>query len=117
MLVVLAILAAVRRPGDSVGHQAVTWMSLLVLAALQSPFAPAYTLIALLWALTLLVVEVETVRGGIALMLLLWLGLVVVVPWSDLSLFAAHSIVQSVLAVGVPIWLIFRAAPRSVSGT
>ena len=115
VLVVLAILAAVRRPGDR-RSQAVTWMSLLVLAALQSPFAPAYTLIALLWALTLLVVEVETVHGGIALMLL-WLGLVVVVPWSDLSLFAAHSIVQSVLAVGVPIWLIFRAAPRSVSGT
>lgn len=120
VLVVLAILAAVRSPGDR-RTQAVTWMSLLVLAALQSPFAPGYTLIALLWALTLLVVEVDTVRGGIALVLL-WLGLVVVVPWSDLSLFAAHSILQSALAVGVPVWLIFRAAPsraarRPVSGT
>jgi hypothetical protein len=110
VLVVLAVLAAVRRPGDR-RTQAMTWMALLVLAALQSPFAPGYTLIALLWALTLLAVEVETVRGGIALVLL-WLGLVVVVPWSDLSLFAAHSIVQSALAVGVPVWLIFRAARR-----
>ena len=109
-LVVLAILAAVRRPGDR-RSQAMTWMALLVLAALQSPFAPGYTLIALLWALTLLAVEVETVRGGIALVLL-WLGLVVVVPWSDLSLFAAHSIVQSALAIGVPVWLIFRGARR-----
>ena len=113
VLVVLAVLAAVRRPGGR-RTQAVTWMSLLVLAALQSPFAPGYTLIALLWAITLLVVEVDTVRGGIALVLL-WLGLVVVVPWSDLSLFAAHSIVQSTLAVGVPVWLIFRAARRPVS--
>ena len=113
VLVVLAALAAVRRPGGR-RTQAVTWMSLLVLAALQSPFAPGYTLIALLWAITLLVVEVDTVRGGIALVLL-WLGLVVVVPWSDLSLFAAHSIVQSTLAVGVPVWLIFRAARRPVS--
>lgn len=113
VLVVLAVLAAVRRP-EGRRTQAVTWMSLLVLAALQSPFAPGYTLIALLWAITLLVVEVDTVRGGIALVLL-WLGLVVVVPWSDLSLFAAHSIVQSALAVGVPVWLIFRAARRPVS--
>ncbi len=111
VLVALAIMAAIRRPGDR-RTQAVTWMSLLVLAALQSPFAPGYTLIALLWAITLLAVEVETVRAGIALVLL-WLGLVVVVPWSDLSLFAAQSIFQSALAVGVPVWLIFRA-PRSV---
>lgn len=115
VLVVLAILAAIRRPEDR-RTQAVTWMSLLVLAALQSPFAPGYTLIALLWAITLLAVEVGTLRGGIALVLL-WLGIVVVVPWSDLSLFAAHSIVQSALAVGVPVWLIFRTARRSVSGT
>ena len=114
VLVVLAILAAVRRPEDR-RTQAVTWMSLLVLAALQSPFAPGYTLIALLWAITVLAVEVGTLRGGIALVLL-WLGLVVVVPWSDLSLFAAHSILQSALAMGVPVWLIFRAGPGRAAG-
>ena len=44
------------------------------------------------------------------------LGLVVVGPWSDLSLFAAHSILQSALAIGVPVWLIFRPARRDVTG-
>ncbi len=86
-------------------------MSLLVLAALQSPFAPGYTLIALLWAITLLATEVRTLHGGLGLVLL-WLGLAVVVPWPDLSMFAAHSILQSVLAVVVPVWLIFRAGLR-----
>lgn len=114
-LVVLAVLAALRRPGDR-RTQAVMWMSLLVLAALQSPFAPQYTLMALLWAITLLAAEVSTRRGGIALVLL-WLGLVVVVPWSNLSLFAAHSILQSALAVVVPVWLIFRSARRPASAT
>lgn len=106
VLVALAVFAALRRSGDR-RTQAVTWMSLLVLAALQSPFAPGYTLMALLWALTLLAVEVGTLRAGVALALL-WLGLVVVVPWSDLSLFAAHSVLQSALAVAVPVWLILR---------
>ena len=113
VLVVLAVLAALRSSGER-RTQAITWMSLLVLAALQSPFAPGYAVIALLWAITLLAVEVRTFRGGLALVLL-WLGLVVVVPWSDLSVFAAHSIVQSALAVAVPVWLLFRAAPRPAS--
>jgi hypothetical protein len=110
VLVVLAVLAALRSSGER-RTQAITWMSLLVLAALQSPFAPGYTVIALLWAITLLAVEVRTFRGGLALVLL-WLGLVVVVPWSDLSVFAAHSIVQSALAVTVPVWLLFRSTRR-----
>lgn len=107
LLVVLAVVAA-RRGARSRRAEVVTWMSLLVLAALQSPFAPGYTLIALLWALTLLATEVSSWRGGAALALL-WLGLAVLVPWPNLFMFAAHSILQSTLAVAVPIWLIFRA--------
>lgn len=109
LLVVLAAVAA-RRGAGSRRAEVMTWMSLLVLAALQSPFAPGYTLIALLWALTLLATEVTSWRGGAALVLL-WLGLAVLVPWPSLFMFAAHSILQSTLAVVVPIWLIFRARP------
>lgn len=111
VLVVLAVLAARRRSSDR-RDQALVWMSLLVLAALQSPFAPGYTLIGLLWAITLLAVEVRTARGGVALVLL-WLGLTVVPPWPSLSLFALHSVAQSLLAIGVPIWLIARAPRRA----
>ena len=69
-LIVLALTAA-RRAGDR-RDQVVTWMALLALAALQSPFAPAYVTIGLLWATTLLSVEVRSVRGGFSLVLV-WL--------------------------------------------
>ena len=113
LLLILAVVAARRDPGSR-RDQAVTWMSLLVLASLQSPFAPGYTLIALLWALTLLAVEVTTLRGGAALVLL-WLGLAILVPWPDIATHAAHSVVQSMLAVAVPVWLILRAGRRRAS--
>jgi hypothetical protein len=111
--VLLAAVAAVRRP-EGRHAQAVTWMSLLVLASLQSPFAPGYTLIALLWAITLLAVEVRTLRGGVALVTL---GLVLVVspPWLSVSGLAVQSIVQSTLAVVVPAGLILRAARGPVA--
>jgi Glycosyltransferase family 87 len=111
VLLALAALAALRPRGDR-RDQAIVWMSLLVLAALQSPFGPGYTLIAVLWAITLLAVEVRTLRGGVFLVLL-WLGITVVPPWPVLAWFAAHSVLQSTLAVAVPVWLIARA-PRDV---
>lgn len=108
--VVLAILAvvALRRPGGR-RAQALTWMSLLVLAALQSPFAPGYVTIGLLWAITLLAVEVRGLRGGVSLVLL-WLMLTAFPPIPNLQLFAVYSVLQSALTLGVPIWLI--VAPR-----
>jgi hypothetical protein len=109
-LIGLAAVAARRRREDR-RDQALVWMSLLVLAALQSPFAPAYALIALLWAITLLAVEVRTARGGVALVLL-WVGLTVVPPWPVMALYAAHSALQAMLAIAVPVWLIVRA-PRA----
>lgn len=109
-LIVLAVVAT-RRRREGRRDQALVWMSLLVLGALQSPFAPAYALIALLWAITLLAAEVHTVRGGVALVLL-WIGLTVLPPWPSQGLYAAHSALQSALAIAVPVWLIVRA-PRT----
>jgi hypothetical protein len=102
-LLILTVVAARRERGRS--GQALTWMSLLVLAALQSPFAPGYVTIGLLWAVTLLAVEVRSWRGGVALALL-WLGLIVVLPTDDVRALAVFSVLQSMLTVGVPIWLI-----------
>lgn len=107
ILVVLACLA-VRRPGD-LRSQALTWMSLLVLASLQSPFAPGYTAIGLLWAINLLSVEVQRLRGGVGLVLL-WLALTLPPPGTNLSVYIAHSMMQSALTMGAAIWLVVRTA-------
>lgn len=107
VLLVLAVVA-VRRRGDRRG-QAMVWMSLLVLAALQSPFAPGYVSIGLLWATMLLAVEVGSVRGGLILTLV-WLLIAIAPPFRTIPLLAAHSIFQSALIHGVPAWLILRDA-------
>jgi hypothetical protein len=114
VLVVLAVVAVRRRPDDR-RAQALTWMSLLVLASLQSPFAPGYVVIGLLWAITLLSVEVRRLRGGVGLVLLALL-LTVILPTASQPLLVAQSLLQSALAVGVPVWLIVRAVRRPVSG-
>ena len=51
--------------------------------------------------------EVRSTASGVGLVLL-WIGLTVVPPWPQMSLFAAHSVLQSALALLVPVWLIFR---------
>ena len=83
-------------------------MSLLVLSALQSPFAPGYVIIGLLWAITLLAVEVQRARGVLTL-LALWLILTFLARGS-VTVLAIFSIVQSAVTIGVPIWLIVRSA-------
>jgi len=108
-LILLAIVAA-RRQRDR-RDQVVTWMALLVLAALQSPFAPGYVMIALLWATTLLAVEVRSARGGFGLVLL-WLLLLAVPPGLRPATLAVQSMVQTVAIIGVSVWLIVRR-PRS----
>jgi len=107
-LVVLAVVGA-RRRGDR-HDQAVRWMALLVLAAMQSPFAPAYTLIGLLWATTLLAVEVRRAWHAVAL-IALWPALLVVPQGLATGALAVLSIAHTVLAVGVCVWLVVRA-PR-----
>lgn len=104
VLVLLAFFAAYRQ-GDR-RTQALTWMSLLVLSALQSPFAPGYVIIGLLWAITLLAVEVQRARGAVTL-LVLWIVLTIV-PHLSVSLLGIFSILQSAVTIGVPIWLIIH---------
>ena len=110
VLVLLALVAARRRAGRR--PQAVVWMSLGVLAALQSPFAPGYVTIGLLWAIALMSVEVRSVLGGFGL-LLLWLSLTVVPPTPNLQMYAVFTILQSAVTLAAPIWLVCRPAPTS----
>lgn len=105
LLAIMTIVAARRTQGRH--NQAVVWMSLLVLAALQSPFAPGYVTIGLLWAITLLTAEVQTLRGGI-LLVLLWLLITIIPPIPNPQLFAAFFVLQSIVTLCVPAWLICR---------
>lgn len=110
-LVTVAALGA-RRGGDG-REQAVRWLALLVLAALQSPFAPAYVSLGLLWATTLLAVEVRSVLGGLRLAAL-WLLLLVVPPGLSTEVRVVQSMAQTALLVAVCVALALRA-PRSLS--
>lgn len=104
-------IAAARRQGDR-RDQAIRWMSLLTLGALQSPFSPAYVLLGLLWATTLLAVEVRRWREGLALAAI-WPVLLLTPPGGYVREQVALGLVHTILAVPLLIWLVLRA-PRSV---
>lgn len=108
-LVALAVLGA-RRRGDR-RDQAVGWMSLLTLAALQSPFSAAYAVIGLLWATTLLAVEVRGLLGAVGLVGL-WLGVLFVMPGASTEVRAVQSMTQTVVTIAVCAWLVARAPPQ-----
>ncbi len=103
-LILLTVIAA-RRGGDR-REQAIRWMSLLVVAGLQSPFSPGYVAIGLLWATILLSAEVRSPAGAIRL-ILLW-PVLLIIPSSLSPMTAVFTMVQTVLALGICIWLIVR---------
>lgn len=102
----LVTVAGARRRGDR-RDQAIRWMALLVLAAMQSPFSPGYSTLALLWATSLLSVEVRRARHAVAL-LALWPAILLVPQGMDPAAQAALSIAQTALTLGVSAWLVVR---------
>ncbi len=85
-------------------------MALLVLAAMQSPFCPAYAAIALLWATTLLSVEVRRPRDAV-LLIALWPAILLVPPTMAHGPQAVLSIAHTALTIGVCVWLVLRGPP------
>lgn len=107
-LLALTVLSA-RRRGDR-RDQAIRWMALLVLGAMQSPFSPAYAAIGLLWATTLLSVEVRRWWQAVGLVVL-W-PLILIVPSSlELAEKSVLSMAQTALTVGLSAWLALRPSP------
>lgn len=104
-LVGLAI-AAARRKSDR-NDRVITWMALLVLAALQSPFAPGYVTFGLLWATTLLSSEVRSAAAGIGLVLL-WFLILLVPPGDSPPVLAVLSMVKTAATLSFSVWLIVR---------
>lgn len=111
-LVGLAI-AAARRNGDR-NDRIITWMALLVLAALQSPFAPAYVMFGMLWAMTILSIEVRRAAVGIGIVLCLVVVLFVP-PGLAPSGRAVLSMVQTAITLSVSVWLLLRRPRGSAS--
>lgn len=97
---------AARRRGDR-REQAVVWMALLTLAALQSPFAAAYAAVGLLWATTLLAVEVRGLGGALALVGL-WLAILVVPPGLRTEVKIVQSLAQTAVTTVACVWLVVR---------
>ena len=103
-LIVLAVVAGRREGGRR--HRAMIWMSLLVLGGMQSPFAPSYVGLALLWAITLMAVETRSVAGGVGLVALL-LAVTVTLP-GQVEAQTLQSFLQMGTCIGIPVWLIVR---------
>lgn len=108
-LLLLAVAGAARQSDRR--DQAIRWMSVLVLAALQSPFSPGYAILGLLWATTLLSVEVRRAGDAVALVAL-WPALLFVPQGLDPATQAVLSMARTALTVGVCGWLVVRAPPR-----
>ncbi len=109
--------ASARRRGDR-RDQAMRWMALLVLAALQSPFSAAYATLSLLWATTLLSVEVRRWWEAVALVVL-WPVILIVPSGLDLAQKSVLGMAQTTLIIGLSAWLALRPPPpdsMSVNG-
>ncbi len=109
----LALVAA-RKRGDR-RENAMTWMALLALASLQSPFSPAYAMLALLWATTLLAVEVRGLGGSLGLGAL-WMLVLGAPPLPTPSIRVVQVLLQTVVALVACTWLVVRPA-RPPQGT
>lgn len=107
-LLILVVLATRRQ--EERHQRALSWMAVLVLSALQSPFAPGYVLIGLLWATVILSVEVQRMRHSIYIVLL-WLGCTIIPPLS-MSGKTAYSLFTSCLVLGTTTWLIVRGRAK-----
>ena len=103
--VVLLSVMVVRRGGDR-REQAIRWMALLTVAAMQSPFAPGYASFGLLWAITLLSVEVRRPIGAVGLFAL-WLAAFIAPPGLSAP-GLVWSMTQTVLILVASVWLILR---------
>lgn len=104
----IAALGARRTAGDP-RVQALRWMGLSTLAAMQSPFSPAYATVALLWATTLLSVEVRRWRDGV-LLVAVWPA-ILAAPSGGGAASLATSMAQTAVIIGLSTWLVLRPAP------
>lgn len=124
VVVALTVLAARRAPRMSRLELAVTWLALLGLASMRSPFLPDHTgLFAPLWIWSLVAAGSLATGGRVALLALMWLALAAVLPFmgtpldEGLDRFVVSGISQAI-AVALSLWVVLRkpAADRAPLG-
>lgn len=88
------------------------WLGVLTLSALQSPFAPGYVIMPMVWMLTLMAMEVKKTPMVIAF-IGAWLLITVNLPGAE-AYVIVYSFVQLLLTMGLIVFSIFRG-PRQLS--
>lgn len=101
----LAMLAG-RRPAER-ADQAITWLAVLALASLQSPFAPPYCLGPVYWLVAFVAGEVRTRAGALTLMTLVFATLAQSIPGPPVRLAVLSLCVQAIV-FGMLVWVILR---------
>ncbi|MEZ4447906.1 MAG: glycosyltransferase family 87 protein [Nannocystaceae bacterium] len=117
LVVALAVVVGRRAASTDPGSRpwrALAWMSLLFLAALRSPFAPNYVIFAFVWALTFLSAEVDSRRGGVAL--LVAFAVLSILPPLPLPVLTVYLMVFQALLIAAALWLILRRPPSTSAG-
>ena len=89
-------------------QQASLWLGVLTLAGFQSPFAPGYVGIPLLWGITIIAADYKS-RTGIFLLAVGWILLTVLIPVPPFSEFvgALFSLFQQLIAF-IAIWILLK---------
>ena len=118
IVVGLAVVVGLRHraeAGEPRTSRALAWMALLFFASLRSPFAPSYVAFALLWAMTVASVEVESWRGGVGLFVLA-LALSIAPPLDPAGLAVYVMVVEGAVLV-FALALILRGAASPGRGS
>lgn len=108
-VVIIIVTIYFSRLGKNPRQQACLWLGVLTLAGFQSPFAPGYVGIPLLWGITLIAADYKS-RKGIFLLAVGWILLTVLIPVPPFSEFvgALFSLFQQLVAF-VAIWILLKS--------
>lgn len=109
---VLAVTAVIffSRKEKNIRQKACFWLAVLTLSGLQSPFAPGYVFITLLWAVTLMASEIKN-RKGLIIYIMGWILLTIpLLPVIPIPYLAAASLLQqAIYFTSILIILSFRS--------
>ncbi len=111
-IVGIAIWAGLKKKDRT--QQLSMWLGLLTLSAMQSPFAPGYVIMPMIWLLTLLAAEVKSTVGLIVFSIVFFL-IAFPIPLTG-TLGAINSLFQQAVVMGVILFALVRKPGPLSSG-